>query len=66
MSVKGFTVTFQDDVNEEYMEQVKNTVLCFKGVIDVEESTTTPEDQINRSRLKWEMWDKIQKVMLEK
>jgi hypothetical protein len=66
MSVKGFTVTFQEDVSEEYMEQVKNAVLCFKGVIDVEESTATPEDQINRSRLKWEMWDKIQKVILEK
>lgn len=33
--VSGFIVTFDESVSEEYMEKIKNSMLLFKGVINV-------------------------------
>lgn len=61
--VKGFTVTLKDDVRIDDIEQLQNAILCMKGVIDVEPSIADHNDHMNRERVKWELYEKIQNFL---
>lgn len=57
--VKGFTVTLEHDIRIDDVEVILNAVRMIKGVANVETSISTPDDHMNRERLKWELRDKF-------
>lgn len=62
---KGLLVIFEDDLNEEAMEMVKQSILMTKGVLDVSEIKSDFNDYINRRRIKNEMLEKIYELFKE-
>jgi len=62
---KGLLVTFENDLNEEAMEMVKQSILMTKGVLDVSEIKSNFDDYINRKRVKHEMLEKIYELFKE-
>jgi len=63
--VKGFTVTLEEDIRIDDFETILNAVKMIKGVASVEPSIVTPDDHINRERMKMEVYQKLQKVILD-
>ena len=61
--VKGFVVTLVDDIRIDDVEVIKQAISMIRGVADVEVSISTLDDQINRSRLRMEMIDKLREVI---
>ncbi len=60
---KGFTVTFEQDVSEEYMDMVKTSIEIMKGVIDVTPSKTNMDDHMNRESIRYELINKLYKTL---
>jgi hypothetical protein len=63
--IKGFTVTLEKDIRIDDFEAILNAVKMIKGVASVEPSIATPDDHINRERIKMEVYDKMRKVILD-
>ena len=61
--IKGFVVTLDVDVSDEYAEHIKNAILMMKNVSSVESSVTNINDHMNRSRIVTEMREKLYKFM---
>jgi len=57
--IKGFTVTLDQSVSEEYAERVKEAIEMMAHVVSVKPSKDNVDDQINRDRLKHEFTMKI-------
>jgi len=63
--VKGFWVALDHDIREDDFESIKNAVLMIKGVTDVKESISDPNDYLNRSQVRLDLINKIFKVLGE-
>ena len=62
--VKGFTVTLEDNLNEEDFQRIKDAVLLTEGVLDVTPIEANPgEDHIIRMRTKNEVMKKLFKLI---
>lgn len=61
--IKGFVVTLDTDVSEEYAEALQQSIMMMKNVISVEKSVTNHNDHMNRSRVISEMREKFFKFM---
>lgn len=60
---KGFTVVFESDLHEDYVNKLKDTIELLKGVKEVKNIETVGEDYINRSMVKSELIRKIYEVL---
>lgn len=58
-TIKGLTVTLQEDVHEDKINYIITAISMIKGVVDVEAQTSNWEDQINRTRIRWEIRSKL-------
>jgi len=63
--MKGFVVTFEEDLKGEQLEQVKNALLQIKGVITVDPVVTRIDDLMNRQRIRYELSTKLWQVLKE-
>jgi hypothetical protein len=57
--IKGFTVTLDQSVSEEYADRLKEAIEMMAHVISVTPSKDNIDDQINRDRLKHEFTMKL-------
>ena len=57
--IKGFTVTLDQSVSEEYSERVKEAIEMMAHVVSVKPSKDNIDDQINRDRLRHEFTMKL-------
>jgi len=55
----GVYVTFQSEINGEYLETVKNLIISIKGVISVEEKVSDLNHWIAREQIKHELRMKL-------
>ena len=63
--VKGFTVTLDQDIRIDDVEEILNAVRMIRGVAYVEPSIATSEDHMNRQRIKSEILTKMFKLLHE-
>jgi hypothetical protein len=63
--IKGFTVTLDRDIRDDDFEAIANAVRMIKGVIDVHPSIDSPDDHINKQRVRWEIRDKFMALIKE-
>ena len=63
--IKGFTVTFDSDVSQEYADIVANSVRIITHVQDVELSVSDSNDHMNRMRVTKEVREKLYKLINE-
>lgn len=61
--IKGFYVTLEQDIRDDYFEAIKNAVLMIKGVISIKESIVDSDDFINRERIRQEYMHKLFEVL---
>ena len=63
--LKGFTVVLNNDIREDDAEQIIRAIQMIKGVQNVVPVETNPDDYINRSQIRHELYNKILKVLDE-
>ena len=63
--IKGLTVAFEKDVNEEYAEEITKAIQLFDGVGEIKASISNSDDWINRAQVKMEFREKIYTFMKE-
>jgi len=56
---RGYIVILENDIKDEYSEEVINAIRMFKGVINVEPIVTNPDSLISEERAKRELRTKI-------
>ncbi len=61
--LKGITITFDHNMNEEQADALINAIKMFKGVLHVEPSIVTGQDHMNRTLIKAEFLNKIFKLI---
>ena len=61
--VKGFAVTFDKDISEEDAEALRGAINCLKHVLEVSPVTANIDDQMNRTRIRWELTTKLLEVV---
>lgn len=57
--VKGFWVSLDKDIRVDDFEAIEKAVLMIKGVQSVTTSVTTPDDWMNRERIRHEIAGKL-------
>jgi len=63
--VKGFTVTLENDIREDYVEVILNAIKMVKGVATVEPVKATTHDQIIKTRVTLDLRKKFYDFMNE-
>lgn len=63
--VKGFWVSLENDIRTDDFEAIEKAVLMIKGVSSITTSIATPDDYMNRDRVRRDMADKIFKLYQE-
>lgn len=63
--IKGFTVTFDRDVSQEYADIVMNSVRIISHVQDVTLSVRSADDHMNRMRVTREIKKKLYELIDE-
>jgi hypothetical protein len=58
MSIKGVTVTFAHDLDDEAAERVIDAIRMVRGVASVEPSEATGADHVNREQIRYEYADR--------
>ncbi len=61
--LKGFTVVLDADYRTDDVEQIKQALLMVKGVLNVQPILATPDDWMNRTRVKHELQEKLLAVL---
>jgi hypothetical protein len=62
--IKGCTVVFDYNFNQEYFEEkIKNALLMIKGVQEIKPITTKPDDFIIEARIKNEIRSKVMELL---
>lgn len=62
--VKGLVVSFDADIREDDCQRITEAILMIKGVSEVNQSIATPDDWMNRSRIKSEIKEKLLEIVL--
>lgn len=57
--IKGFTVVLDRDYRDDDADVIKSAIEMVKGVLSVGPSVVTPDDWINRSRIRLELREKL-------
>ncbi len=57
--IKGLTVTFSEDIRDDDAQCVIDAIKMIKGVMDVHPSVRTPDDHMNRMRIRRELEEKL-------
>lgn len=50
--IKGFVVTLDGDYRADDVEEIRQAIAMIRGVLDVSPSVRTPEDVMNRQRVR--------------
>lgn len=62
-SYNGLTVAFKEPVSQEYMERVKEAILLFVGVAEVEPVESNFESWILKAQVKRDLSEKLWDVL---
>lgn len=57
--IKGFTVVLDGDYRDDDAEDIRTALEMVKGVLSATPSVRTPEDWMNRERVRHEMGEKL-------
>jgi hypothetical protein len=60
---RALLVVLQDDIRVDDVEQLRQAILSFRGVVNVAADIASPDDWINRERVKSELRDKILELL---
>lgn len=63
--IKGFTVTLEKDIRVDDVEMIIQSIQMIRGIANVEPSISTPDDHMNRERIKYELRDKFYEFIKE-
>ena len=63
--VKGFYVSLEKDLPYDDAEFVKKCILSLRGVSGVKMNVTTLDDWLNRQQIKYELRDKLLKIICD-
>lgn len=61
---KGLAVTLSSDLRDDDAEGLIQAIYLFKGIASVEPILANIDDQINRSRMRKEIMDKIWPIVV--
>lgn len=61
--LKGVTVAFDHDIREDDAQQIINAIRMIKGVLEVVPSVVNSDDDINRSKIEYELSRKLWEVL---
>lgn len=64
--LKGLVVTLDQDYRDDDAEAIINAIRQIKGVLSVSTSIATGEDHFNRTRIKYELGEKLWAVLYPK
>ena len=62
---KGFTVSFEEDLSEDVVEELRKAILLLKGVVDVRPEPVDSSDHINRMQIRTEVAQRLYKALYE-
>lgn len=57
--VRSITILFDKDVTEEYIDMIKQSAICYKHVLTVEQDVESIADWAIETRIKSEMHKKL-------
>jgi hypothetical protein len=63
--IKGFTVTLENDIRIDDVEEIMRAIRMIRGIANIEPSVSTSDDQMNRQRIKYELRSKFYKFMAD-
>ena len=61
--IQGFVVTFDENVHEDYMRRVQDSILCFAGVGSVDPIVADVQSHIAKEQVRREYLRKILEVL---
>lgn len=61
--VKGFVVTLAKDIKDEDATRIADAIRCLHGVLTVRDSIASPDDHMNRDRIRDELSKKLWDVL---
>lgn len=63
--VKSITVVMEEDVHEEYADELMRAIVMFKGVLTAEANVVDGGDYVYEMRQKAAIQDKLYKIIKE-
>lgn len=61
--LKGCVVVFEHDIREDDAEHIMNAIRCLRGVGGLAGNMVTPDDWMNRERIRLEYAEKLRQAL---